>query len=79
MDNRQKYDKAFIDSFSISEGALGDGLVYNSISQWDSIGHMGLIAALETAFNITMETEDIINFNSYKKGLELLAKYGVKF
>ncbi len=79
MTNKEKYDKIFTDSFSIADSALGEGLMYNSIPQWDSIGHMSLIAAIEEAFNITMETDDIIGFSSYKKGFELLAKYGIEF
>ena len=78
MTNKQKYNKAFIDSFSIDESVLGDALVYNTISEWDSIGHMGLIAAIEEAFDIAMETDDIIDFSSYKKGFEKLAKYGIE-
>jgi hypothetical protein len=38
---------------------------------------MGMIAALEDTFNIMMETEDIIEFNSYEKGKEILAKYKI--
>ena len=79
MVNRQKYNKIFADSFSIDESMLGNNLLYNTIPEWDSIGHMGLISAIEEAFNITMETEDIINFSSYQKGFELLAKYGIEF
>lgn len=79
MTNKQKYNKAFIDNFSIDESVLGDALVYNTILEWDSIGHMGLMAALEDAFSITMETDDIIDFSSYKKGFEILAKYRIEF
>lgn len=79
MNNKQKYDKVFIDNFSINESVLGDSLVYNTIPSWDSIGHMALIAAIEETFNITMETDDIINFSSYKNGFEILAKYGIEF
>ena len=79
MDNKQKYDQAFIESFSISENVLGDELEYNSIQEWDSVGHMSLIAELEEAFEIMMEMDDIIDFSSYKKGFELVAKYGVEF
>lgn len=79
MTNKEKYDKIFMDGFSIKESVLGEGLIYNTIPEWDSIGHMALIASIEEAFNITMETDDIINFSSYKKGLELLTKYGVTF
>ena len=62
MDNKQKYDQAFIESFSISENVLGDELEYNSIQEWDSVGHMSLIAELEDAFEIMMEMDDIIDF-----------------
>ena len=79
MNNKQKYDQAFIESFSIDEGALGDNLEYNAIPEWDSVGHMGLIAELEEVFDIMMEMDDIIDFSSYKKGFELIAKYGVEF
>jgi acyl carrier protein len=40
---------------------------------------MGLIAELEEIFDIMMEMDDIIDFSSYKKGFELIAKYGVEF
>jgi acyl carrier protein len=78
VSNKQKYDKAFIDSFSVDESVVGDGLEYNKIPEWDSIGHMELIASLEEAFDITMEMDDIIDFSSYKKGLEILGKYEVE-
>jgi acyl carrier protein len=47
------------------------------VPEWDSVGHMGMIAGLESAFDIMMETDDIIDFGSYTKGIELLAKYNV--
>lgn len=79
MNNKEKYDQAFMESFSIDESALGDSLEYNTIKSWDSIGHMEMIATLEDAFDIMMETDDIIDFSSYKKGFEIVAKYGVEF
>ena len=79
MNNKQKYDQAFIESFSISESVLDDNLIYNSIPEWDSVGHMGMIAGLEDVFEIMMEMDDIIDFSSYKKGFEIIAKYGIKF
>ena len=79
MNNKQKYDQAFIESFSIDESKLGDNLEYNTIPEWDSVGHMALIAELEEVFDIMMEMDDIIDFSSYKKGFELIAKYEVEF
>ena len=42
---------------------------------------MGLVSALEDAFDIMLDTDDIIDFNSFEKGKEILAKadYGVEF
>ena len=79
MTPKEQYDQAFIESFSIDEQSLNDTLEYNSVEEWDSVGHMSLIAELEEAFDIMMEMDDIIDFSSYKKGFELIAKYGVEF
>ena len=78
MNNLEKYNLSFMDSFSIDESVFGDELLYNTIPEWDSIGHMELIAKIEEAFDILLETDDIIDLSSYKKGIELLEKYGVK-
>lgn len=80
MNNLEKYNNAFIETFEITEDQLA-GLKYQDIAAWDSVGHMGLIAALEDAFDIMMDTDDIIDLSSYEKGKEILAKdeYGVEF
>lgn len=77
MSNLEKYNAAFVDSFGVTEDQL-PGLAYQSVAQWDSIGHMQLIAALEEAFDIMFDTEDIIDFSSYEKGKEYMAKYNVQ-
>ncbi len=76
MDNLEKYNSVFVESFEVSVEDL-DSLEYESIPEWDSVGHMGMIAGLEDIFEITLEMDDIIDFASYKKGKELLAKYEV--
>jgi len=77
MTNKEKYDQVFIESFSLTTDQLNESMVYQSVQQWDSIGHMGMVAALEDAFDIMLETDDIIDFGSYLKGIEILAKYDV--
>ena len=52
MEEIKKYNKAFINSFSIEEKKL-EGLEYNKIEAWDSIGHMSLMSDLEETFKIT--------------------------
>ena len=77
MTNLEKYNNAFIENLGVKESDL-NGLKYQDVSSWDSVGHMGLMAALEDAFDIMLETEDIIDFSSYEKGKEILKKYDVE-
>ncbi len=76
MTNLEKYNAAFMESFGVTADQLPE-LAYQSINAWDSVGHMQLIAALEETFDIMFDTDDIIDFNSYEKGKEFMAKYEV--
>ena len=66
-ENNTKYIKAFKYTFNIEESGI-EKLEYQSIDNWDSIGHMTLMSAIEEAFGITFETDDIIDFSSFQKG-----------
>ena len=77
MDNFEKYKEAFKEAFEIGDESITDELAYESIPEWDSVGHMRLMAGLEDAFDIMLETEDILEFASFGKGKEILAKYDV--
>ena len=79
MSAEDKYNQAFIEVFEIEEDQLTDTLEYQSITAWDSVGHMALMAALEDAFDVMLEMDDIVDFGSYKTGRETLKKYGVEF
>lgn len=77
MTNREKYVNAFVVSLDVKEDQV-EGLEYQSVPSWDSVGHMGLVAEVEDAFNIQLDTDDIVDFNSFEKGIELLKKYDVE-
>ena len=70
-DNLSKYKKAFTETFSIEDKDL-EKLEYQSIDNWDSIGHMTPMSAIEEAFAITFETDDIIDFSSFSKAKRYL-------
>ena len=74
MTNSEKYSKVFLKIFSITKVKLKK-LKYQSIPQWDSVGHMSMIGNLEEAFKITFEMDDIIDFSSFEKGKKILKKY----
>lgn len=77
MTNREKYDDVFIKCFNLEKSMLNEALVYQSVPAWDSVGHMAMIAAFEERFDIMLDIADVIDFSSYKKGMEILAKYNV--
>ena len=77
MTNLEKYVQAFVDSLEVPAGQV-ETLKYGESDQWDSVGHMKLIAALEDAFDIMVDMDDIIDLSSFEKGKEILRKYDVE-
>ena len=78
MTNLEKYNNVFCENLNVTANQLA-GLKYQSVELWDSVGHMTLIAAIEDAFDIMMDTDDIIDLSSYEKGMEILKKYNIEF
>ena len=79
MKNTEKLVSIFAESLGIPKDRVQDDLSYNSIPEWDSISHMALIAAIDSAFDIMMETEDVIDMSSLERAREILKKYGIEF
>lgn len=77
MTNLEKYDKLFLTSFPVTREDL-PGLKYRGLTEWDSVGHMDLMSAMEETYGISISTLDLLDFSSYPKGKEILAKYGVE-
>jgi len=75
MNNFEKYKNIIKDSFQYAGDV--EELEYQAIAEWDSVGHMQLMAALEDAFSIELDVDDIIEFSSFKKGMDILSKYNV--
>lgn len=78
MSNLEKYKTVFCENLNVTEDQL-ENLKYQDVELWDSVGHMTLVAALEDAFDIMLETDDIIDLSSFKKGIDILKKYDVEF
>ena len=74
----KRYNEVFMDVFGVSEEELGENFTTETIESWDSIGHMNLISSLEEEFDILFESDDLMAFQSYEKGMELLEKYGIE-
>lgn len=76
MTNKEKYVNAFVEMLEVDASEV-ENLEYQGIAAWDSVGHMSLVSELEDVFDIMLDTDDIIDFSSYKKGIEILKKYEI--
>lgn len=79
MGNEKKLKTVFKEVLEINETEVVDELTYNTISQWDSIAHMALVAEIEEQFNIMLDTDDVLDMSSFAKVKEILSKYDIKF
>lgn len=77
MTNLEKYNDAYLSNFKVTKEDL-PGLEYQGIFEWDSVGHMDLVADIEAAFGIHLDTKDVLRLTSYEKGKSILAEYGVE-
>ena len=76
MSNDDVYDGVFRRVFGKEDCS---GLRFSMDGEWESIRHMELVAEIERAFNIRMDTDDIIDFSDYPTGKRILKGYGVVF
>jgi acyl carrier protein len=77
--NVEKLRECFSRSLGINQDRVRDDLAYNTIKEWDSVGHMALVVELEGAFDVMFDTDDILGMSSVAKAREILTRYGVDF
>ena len=76
MSDLDKYKNVFVEAFGVSIDDV-EGLKYDEIEEWDSVGHMRMIALLEEAFIIEPEIDDVFNYQSFENGKNILKSYGI--
>lgn len=79
MNNNEKLVQVFSEALGIESEVVVDDLQYNTIKQWDSTAHMVLVSELEAAFDVMLDTDDIIDMSSVGKAKAILGKYDVTF
>ncbi len=57
--------EVFRASLELPADADVDDLEYRGIEKWDSLAHMALVAALEQAFDVMIDTEDVLAISSF--------------
>ena len=54
-----------------------EALAYGEHPHWDSVGHMALVAEIEDAYGVMLDTDDVLGLSSYSKAVELLQRLEV--
>jgi len=78
MNNLEKIENIFRKEFNLDSEFDLKTLCYQGVPEWDSVGHMSLVAALEDEFEIELEMDDIIDLSSFEVAIQTLKKYGVE-
>lgn len=78
MTNLEKLNKIFCEVFSVDVSALNESFNLGNVEGWDSVHQLSLTTAVEDAFDIMLDTEDILDFTSYDNAKKLLAKYEIE-
>lgn len=77
MSLNDRLHAVFVEALELPGDVDVDNLKYRDIQQWDSLGHMTLVAAIEDEFGVQLETEQVIDMSSFKVALDMLRSLGV--
>lgn len=71
-----KLTTAFGAALGFPEGDF-DSAEYGVTAGWDSMAHMQLITEIESAFDIMLNTDEVISLSSFERAKEILRMHGV--
>lgn len=78
MTNIEKLNQIFCEVFSVEASVLGTGFDNKAVDGWDSVRQLSLTSAVEDAFDIMLDPEDILEFTSYDNAKAILQKYDIE-
>ncbi len=67
----------FEETFGHDPARFQPDTIPDDVRKWDSIGHMNLVAAMEDAFGVEFEVDEIMEMVDVRKILEILANKGI--
>lgn len=71
---KEKLIEVFVAALGVSP-AEAETAAFKETRQWDSVGHVNLMTAVEEAFDISLDPDDIMDFKSFAEGLKILEMY----
>ena len=61
----------------IDESKISDGMSRKSVKEWDSMAHLMLVSEIESAFEVTMDDDDIMEIQTVGDIKKTLQKLGI--
>lgn len=74
MDNiqKQKLFQIVATTFEIPLETVTEEMAVGSIPQWDSLGHLGLISAIEEGYNVSFDVDELFEVETVSDFIKLL-------
>ena len=79
MTNLDRLRVAFRTALALPEDYDVDKLEYRGIEKWDSLAHLSLVGEIEDAFDVMLDTDEVIDLGSFDKAVDILGKHDVEF
>ncbi len=77
MSTFAKLQDIMASTLEIDPGSITENATMDDIEEWDSLGHVHIMVALEQTFDLYMDVEDFAEMNSVKSILSYLESENV--
>lgn len=77
MSTKERLKVVFAQALDLDPGTRIEELRYRDIDKWDSLGHMALVAAIEDAFDVQFDTDQVIDMSAFKVAYDMLREMGL--
>ena len=77
MTTKEKLIQAFSAGLGIPASPEVTTFEYRRIPQWNSMAHMQLVLEIESAFDIMLDTDEVLGLSSFDKALEIISRHGL--
>jgi acyl carrier protein len=77
MSGFEKLKTTFVTALALHPDTDVENVKYGETDGWDSVAHMALIAEIESAFDIMLDTEQVIDMSSFQKAVEIVSTHGI--
>ena len=61
----------------LDETKISDGMSRKNVKEWDSMAHLMLVSEIESAFEVTMDDDDIMEIQTVGDIKKTLKKLGI--